>query len=141
MPFRSSTFSQIYLLEALEHLTEEKGRRTLEELRRVATPGARCLVTTPNYRSHWVVLEQLVDALGLAPPMADAQHVSRYDSQTLMRIAKLSGWSVVRLGSFNLLAPFVGLFSRRSAAWTVGVEARRGGTAGALLYALCEANE
>ena len=141
LPFRSSTFSQIYFLEALEHLTEDKGRRTLQELRRVAAPGARCLLTTPNYRSHWVVLERLIDALGLTPPMADAQHVSRYDSRTLERIAESSGWKIERLGSFNLVAPLVGMFSRSGASWAVGLEAKRAGHTGALLYAVCATDQ
>jgi ubiquinone/menaquinone biosynthesis C-methylase UbiE len=140
LPFRSAVFSQIYFLEALEHLSDEKGRQTLEELRRVAAPGARCLITTPNYRSHWVLLERLIDALQLTPPIADAQHVSQYDSDSLARKAESCGWTVTRTGSFNLLAPLVGMVSQQAAGWTVGLEASRGGNAGALLYAVCQTN-
>ena len=140
LPFRSATFSQIYFLEALEHLSEEKARRALRELRRVAVPGAQCLITTPNYRSHWVLLEWLIDALRLTPPMADAQHVSRYDSDTLPRMAESCGWTVARTGSFNLFTPLVGMISRQAAAWAVGVEANRVGNAGALLYTVCLAS-
>jgi hypothetical protein len=85
-----------------------------------------------------VLIERVVDALALTPPMADAQHVSRYDSGTLATIAEAAGWRVNRLGSFNLFAPLVGMVSRRAAAWTVGLEAGRAGNTGALLYALCE---
>src|SRR5262245_33902602 len=87
LPFRSGVFTRIYLLEAIEHLSEEKARRTLQELRRVAAPSARCLITTPNYRSHWVVLEWVIDRLGLTPPMADAQHVTRYACDSFRRQA------------------------------------------------------
>src|SRR2546427_6189911 len=57
LPFLSGTFSQIYLLEAIEHLSEADGHRVLRELRRVSLTGARCLITTPNYRSPWPIVE------------------------------------------------------------------------------------
>ncbi len=139
LPFRAATFSQLYFLETLEHLTPDQGRQTLAEIRRVSRPGARCLITTPNYRSHWVALEWVLDTLRLTPPLANGQHVSRYDSGALARAAEDTGWRVVRLGSFNLLAPIAGIASRTIGAWTVHAEARRAGRAGALLYAVCEA--
>jgi ubiquinone/menaquinone biosynthesis C-methylase UbiE len=139
LPFRSGTFSQIYFLEAVEHLTAEDGRSALRELRRVSLPGARCLITTPNYGSSWVLLERLVDALHLTPPMSNAQHRSRYNSRRLVAATESTGWKVIRLGSFNLAAPFLGMFSRRAGAWAVAREAHRLGRAGTLLYSVCEA--
>ena len=139
LPFRSGTFSQIYFLEAVEHLSEEEGRSALSELRRVARPGARCLITTPNYRSPWVLLERLVDAIHLTPPMMNAQHRSRYTTRRLTAAAESTGWKVVRLGSFNLAAPFLGMFSRSAGAWATEREAHRLGRAGTLLYSVCEA--
>jgi SAM-dependent methyltransferase len=140
LPFRSATFSQIYFLETLEHLTLDEGRRALEEVRRVSRPGGRCLITTPNYRSHWVLFEWLLDALRLTPPLTKGQHVSRYDSDSLAHAAETTGWRVLRLGSFNLFAPFAGVVSRTIGTWAIGVEARGTGHAGALLYAVCEAS-
>jgi ubiquinone/menaquinone biosynthesis C-methylase UbiE len=139
LPFRSGTFSQIYFLEAVEHLSEADGRAALGELRRVARTGARCLVTTPNYHSLWVVLERLLDAFHLTPPMTNAQHQSRYDGGSLAAAAQSAGWRVVRSGSFNLAAPVIGMLSARAGAWAIGREAHRLGRAGTLLYSVCEA--
>ncbi len=139
LPFRSGAFSQAYFLETIEHLTPDDGRRALEEIRRVSRPRARCLITTPNYRSHWTLIERLIDACRLTPPLAGGQHVTHYHGRTLARIAESSGWRIVRSGSFNLFAPFAGMCSRRAGAWATGLEARRIGRAGALLYAVCEA--
>jgi ubiquinone/menaquinone biosynthesis C-methylase UbiE len=141
LPFRSSTFTRIYLLEAIEHLSEEKATQTLQELRRVAAPGARCLMTTPNYRSHWVVLEWVIDRLGLTPPMADAQHVTRYASDSFRRKAESCGWTIEQAGSFNLVAPFVGMLSRAAASSVVRLEARHARNAGALLYIVCRTSQ
>jgi len=139
LPFRSGAFSQIYFLEAIEHLSEQDGRVALGELRRVAHAGARCLVTTPNYNSLWVVLERALDWLHATPPMANAQHQSHYDGRSLAAAAQAAGWRVVRSGSFNLAAPVIGMLSARAGAWTTAREARGLGGAGTLLYAVCEA--
>ena len=139
LPVRSAVFSQVYFLETLEHLTVEEGRCILEEARRVSRAGARCLVTTPNYRSHWILLEWLLDALRLTPPLGQGQHVSRYDRASLAGVIQGTGWRVARIGSFNLLAPLAGAISRAAGDWAVRVEARRGGSTGALLYAICQA--
>jgi hypothetical protein len=141
LPFRSALFSQVYFLETLEHLTRADGLRVLGEIRRVSRPRARCLVTTPNYRSHWIGLEWLLDTLHLTPPLGGGQHVSRYDGASLATTVEAAGWRPLRVGTFNLLAPFAGLLSRAMAARAVDVEARYAGRTGALLYALCEAPE
>jgi ubiquinone/menaquinone biosynthesis C-methylase UbiE len=57
LPFAAGRFSRAYFLETLEHLSAEHGLAILREVRRVVRPGGRCLITTPNYRSHWVLLE------------------------------------------------------------------------------------
>ena len=139
LPFRSASFSRIYFLEAIEHLTQDTARQTLQELRRVAKPGTECLITTPNYRSHWVLLEWLIDAMRLTPPMADAQHVSRYNSDTLPRMVESCGWKVTTTGSFNLASPFVGMVSRKAAARILRMESAHARYAGALLYVVCRA--
>jgi ubiquinone/menaquinone biosynthesis C-methylase UbiE len=139
LPFRAGTFSQVYFLEALEHFSEGDGRRVLNELRRVSLTGARCLITTPNYRSGWIVLERLMDWMRLTPPMANGQHLCQYNSGRLTAVLESTGWRVVRTGSFNLIAPLVGMVSARAAAWATGREARQLGHAGTLLYSVCEA--
>jgi SAM-dependent methyltransferase len=138
LPFVSGTFRQIYFLEALEHLTPEAGARALRELHRVATIGAHCLITTPNYRSGWPAIERVLDGLRLTPPMADEQHVSRYNRRSLSAIVTAAGWTVRRVGTFNLAAPIAGLISARAGAWFVEREAARLAGGGPLLFALCE---
>jgi ubiquinone/menaquinone biosynthesis C-methylase UbiE len=138
LPFRSRVFSRLYFLEAIEHLTEAEGAQSLAEVHRVARPRAKCLITTPNYRSHWVLLERLIDFLHLTPRMGASQHRSRYDGRALARAAEAAGWRILSGGSFNLVAPLVGLFSARGGSRAVAIEASRLRRGGALLYLLCE---
>jgi hypothetical protein len=137
LPFRSGAFAQIYFLEALEHLEREAGMAALAELHRAAMPGAGLLITTPNYASHWVVVERVLDALGATPPMADAQHQSAYKPATLASAVAASGWRLAAAGSFNLFSPVIGLVSRSAAARAVQFESTHLGSIGTLLYARC----
>lgn len=137
LPFASGTFSHVYLLETLEHLTVDHGRDILAEARRVTRPDGRCLITTPNYHSHWVALEWLIDALRLTPRLADGQHVTHYDALSLAKVVEAAGWRLLRTGSFNLIAPFAGVVAPAWGARAVGAEASYGGRTGALLYAEC----
>jgi len=140
LPFPTATFTQLYLLEAIEHLTVDGAAQALAELRRVARKGARFLLTTPNYRSYWVALEWTIDALRLTPPMGDGQHLTRYNRRTLRQAVEAARWRVARLGSFNFVAPFAGMISPAAGRWALEHEVRGSGGGGALLYALCEAS-
>lgn len=138
LPFRSRIFQQIYLLEVIEHLEPDDALQVLRELRRVCHPRGRCLITTPNYASHWKVLEHAIDALKLTPRMAGEQHVTRYTPESLSRVVNRGGWNIVRTGTFNFLAPLAGLVSVRAASWVTRREIAGTSRAGALLYLLCE---
>ena len=137
LPFRNAAFARLYFLEAIEHLTPAAGVAAMAELHRVAQPGARCLITTPNYRSYWPLMEWALDTLKLTPPMSGAQHLSRYHWRELRRVCEAAGWNVTRLGTFNGIAPALGSISERAGAWALRAELARSHPAGALLYAIC----
>jgi ubiquinone/menaquinone biosynthesis C-methylase UbiE len=137
LPFSSGTFAQAYFLEAIEHLGEDEGVRALREIARVCRPGGACLMTTPNYRSHWRLIESALDRWGPTPPLGDAQHVTKYDAARLRQTAEAAGWTVTRLGSFNLIAPIAGVLSARLGGWLTGLEASRLRFSGPLLFAVC----
>lgn len=138
LPFQARAFHQIYLLEVIEHLEQDDALHALRELRRVCHPQGRCLITTPNYASHWNALEHAIDALRLTPRMAGEQHVTRYTAQTLAAVVTEAGWTTVRMGTFNFLAPLAGVASARAARWLTRRETAGSSRAGALLYLLCE---
>lgn len=138
LPFASGTFDQVYFLETLEHLPIDEGRAVLREIRRVLRPGGRCLLTTPNYRSHWVLLEWLLDRLQLTPPFAEGQHVSKYDPSSLRTMVESAGWRVHRSGSFNALAPVASVCAPALGRTVTALETQWAGPLGALLYTVCE---
>jgi SAM-dependent methyltransferase len=93
LPWESGAFDLITCLDVIEHTPDD--RLTLRELRRVCKPGGWLLATVPAYQSLWSLHDEA------------NHHYRRYDRAALLAAAKLAGWSVERMTSFNslLLAP------------------------------------
>lgn len=113
LPFPDAGFDCILLSEVIEHLADPQV--TLREAARVLRPGGRLLVTTPNYRSFWPVMEWLVDRSNRAPRMAGEQHISRFQPASLRRLLEDCGLDVEYLGTIYSLSPFLSLLSQRLA--------------------------
>ena len=93
LPWEDRTFDLITCLDVIEHTPDD--RVTLRELRRVAKPGARLVVTVPAYNALWSEHDEA------------NHHYRRYGRRSLRAAAGEAGWNVERLTSFNslLLAP------------------------------------
>jgi ubiquinone/menaquinone biosynthesis C-methylase UbiE len=109
LPFPDKTFDCILLSEVIEHL--EAPQMSIREAVRVLCPSGRLLITTPNYRSFWPVMEWAVDRLNMAPKMAGDQHISRFHPSSLKKILVESGLAMEYAGSMYNLSPFLALIS------------------------------
>ena len=113
LPFPDNTFDCILLSEVIEHL--EAPQISIREAGRVLCPGGRLLITTPNYRSFWPVMEWAVDRLNMAPKMAGEQHISRFHPSSLKEMLIKSGLRMEYAGSIYNLSPFLSLISPEQA--------------------------
>lgn len=100
-------FDHIVCCEVIEHLYPEQAEETLAIFARSAAPGATLLLTTPNFRSLWPVIEWLLDRSGLVPTLDEAQHLTLFSRSLLRSCCERAGWVVEELGAFNGLAPFL----------------------------------
>lgn len=93
LPFGDGSFDLILATDVLEHLEDD--RSVMGELRRVAAPGARLLVTVPAYQWLW---SQHDDA---------HHHFRRYTLRVLRDRLGGAGWEAMQWSYFNsaLLPP------------------------------------
>jgi ubiquinone/menaquinone biosynthesis C-methylase UbiE len=136
LPFPNDTFATIFCMEVLEHLEQHIIAQVLREFYRILRPQGQILITTPNYRSLWVLIEFLADTLRLAPEMVGGEHISKYHRRTLAEALQQAGFVIDRHGTFNHLSPFVSLISERWAERLYHWELQPNRRGGNLLYAL-----
>ena len=109
LPFTGDTFDWVVLSEVIEHL--RKPERAVGEAARVLRRGGRLLLTTPNYRSLWPVMEHAVDLMKIAPKMAGAQHITHFHPASLRQVLLGAGLAIEFFGSIYSLSPFLALVS------------------------------
>ena len=113
LPWEDESFDCILMSEVIEHL--EMPQISVREAVRVLSPGGRLLITTPNYRSFWPLMEWTVDRLNMAPKMAGEQHISRFHLSSLKQVLVESGIEIEYAGSIYSLSPFLSLVSLEGA--------------------------
>ena len=140
LDFHRDGFDLIYSFECIEHFHREEVVRLLRHLRRLILPRGRLLVTTPNYRGAWPLIELVLDLFRLTPKLHSCQHLSPITPARLKRSLISGGWSILEMGSFNGIAPFLAPFSSSLTSLMQKWELRhRTRLHRNLLYALCEA--
>ena len=117
-------FDRIYCIEVIEHLYQNQVADILSLFRKLTKPGGSLFLTTPNYRSLWPAIEQLLDAFGLVATLDQAQHVTHFTKAKLVGTCEQAGWTVERIGSFNGIAPFIAPVSQRLGLWIEKLEFR-----------------
>lgn len=113
LPFADNSFDCVLLSEVIEHL--EQPQISIREAVRVLGAGGRLLITTPNYRSFWPLMEWTIDRLNMAPKMAGEQHISRFHLSSLKRMLVEAGLELEYAGSIYNLSPFLSLVSAEQA--------------------------
>ena len=105
-------------MELIEHIYPDQGRQLLATLYRLTRPGGRLLITTPNYRSLWPLLEWRSTARGGSPtlPATSTWRPTRIAGSAL---AAAAGWSTVLQHTCCTAAPWVA-----AASWTLAAAIR-----------------
>jgi len=139
LPYEEGSIDRIYCLEVVEHLYEPQVQNLLGKFRKLMRPGGILTLTTPNYRGFWPALELAMDRLGLAPPMADHQHVTKFHRAKLRELLS-PGWNIQRLSTFCTVAPFLSALNWRLAERCAALEDKMDFPFGNLLLVVATKN-
>jgi 2-polyprenyl-3-methyl-5-hydroxy-6-metoxy-1,4-benzoquinol methylase len=117
-------FDAITMIELVEHLAVPDAARLLAEVRALLAADGLLIVTTPNYRSLWPLLEWGVNRV--SPVSYEQQHVNKYRRDRLIAQLLEAGYRRVTVTTVVGLAPFAAVFGARPVRWLDALEARLG---------------
>lgn len=136
LDFTPDSIDRIYCLELIEHLYENQVSDLLRAMHHLVKPGGTVMLTTPNYRGLWPMIELTMDILKLAPQMDEEQHVTRFHHARLRQMLEATGWRVERLTTFSTFAPFVSVINWKLAEQCAALEDRLSFPFGNLILAV-----
>lgn len=101
-------YDAVTVVELIEHLTPAAAIRLLSEARALLAPGGVLVVTTPNYRSLWPLIELGVNAA--SPVNYLEQHINKYCRRLLAEHLAAAGYRDHSIRTAVGLAPFSAIF-------------------------------
>ncbi len=108
-----SSFNKAMCLEVLEHLAVSQIRVLLASIYECLRESGLLLITTPNYRSAWPLIEFSLDQLHLVPKLREEQHVTKLHHRGLRCLAESHGFELVTRRAICTLAPWLAPLSQR----------------------------
>lgn len=133
LPFESQTFDAVTCVEVIEHIHPYLALRMLADARRLLKPGGKLIVTTPNYRSAWPLIEWLLEKA--SPVKYHDQHINKYTPNSLIKFLECAGYKVGGVRTIFMTAPFLAGLSWSFAERIYKIEKRSGLRIGSLLVA------
>ena len=110
LPFKEGSFDRVICIEVIEHIPQAE--KCVSEISRVLGDNGELVLTTPNYRSLWPVVEYLWDTLGKGIDYR-LQHVSKFNKDSLVKSLGTGGLEVLEVRTIFFFTPLSSLFSKR----------------------------
>jgi 2-polyprenyl-3-methyl-5-hydroxy-6-metoxy-1,4-benzoquinol methylase len=117
--------TKIAFIEVIEHVYPDQAREILRRFHTALPPGGRLVISSPNERSLWPVVEWTLDRLKLVPHLDGDQHVASYNPSSLAALGEEIGFRVRDARTVHLLAPWLAPVSWRLAERVHALEQRR----------------
>lgn len=101
-----SSFDVATCLEVIEHVHPPQIEKLLADFAKLLKPGGRLLITTPNYRGLWPVIEWAADRFASTAKMDADQHITHIHRSMLSGFLEAAGFEVVKMRCYCTFAPF-----------------------------------
>jgi len=105
------SFHRINYLEVIEHIFERQGDYVFESFYKLLKPGGKLVISTPNKKSLWPLIEWVLDTFKITPVLSHEQHEFLYTDHLLCQKAAQVGFSCIDKKHLNTIAPWLALFN------------------------------
>jgi 2-polyprenyl-3-methyl-5-hydroxy-6-metoxy-1,4-benzoquinol methylase len=112
LPEDEGPFDAVTLVELIEHLDPVVVEATIDEALERLRPGGKLILTTPNFRSAWPLIEAAINRV--SEVTYDFQHINKFHRARLADLLRSHGLESVRVEPYLFMAPFAA-----SASWTL----------------------
>jgi len=120
--FNRYDFDFIVFSEVIEHIGYNESLTLLRRIRQLLNPGGKLIMTTPNYRSLWPILEFFVNRL--TNVSYEHQHINKLNTKTSSQLIRRAGFHVESIQTTHILAPFFAFLSKEKCRQWCDWEAR-----------------
>lgn len=124
----------IVMTQVLEHL--QPGTEILRNIYRALKKNGRAIITTPNNKSLWPIIEKLWELI--SPVKYEEQHINMQTIASLKKSAEECGFRVVSTKTLFLFTPFVALLSSSLAKRLIRFEEKIIGRSGLVILVVLE---
>lgn len=131
LPFPDNSFDAVTCIEVVEHIHPFLAAKILSEIRRVLKPEGFFVITTPNYRSLWPLIEFLLERA--SPVKYHDQHINKFTPNSLIKFLETCGFETAGINSIFVAAPFLNAISGKLASAAHKMERHMRPLAGSLL--------
>ncbi|MDR1975122.1 MAG: class I SAM-dependent methyltransferase [Bacteroidales bacterium] len=120
LPYADNSVDIVTTVEVAEHLLPYQAMKTAVEVKRILKPNGKWIVTTPNYRSLWPIIE--VGLNFFSPVKYQEQHISKFTPNSLVKFVESGGFDVIDVRTLFFLAPFYSFLSKKLAKRIMNIE-------------------
>lgn len=119
-----NSFDKIVFLEVIEHISLEQGKQIMKTFAQLLKPGGKVVISTPNRKSLWPLIEWTFDVLKVVPNLGEEQHEHLYSGKELEQTGAQAGLTLEKKSTINTFAPWLALLNWKLALTIHGLEMR-----------------
>ncbi len=93
----------VVMMDVIEHINYAEASKLIRILNNNLSDDGKIIVVTPNYYSPWFLIEKILDKLTIVPKFDGAQHIAKYNFESLNKFFEKENYDKVFTTSINTL--------------------------------------